>query len=133
MLTEQQILNIKIILSGKSKLQLANELGIVQSNFSQIEKYKSDTLKLTNYFDSINPSINKLVNEMANKFANSEINTNNVSERSNKQSGSYKNDSGFQEKYNELYERLLKSQEERIKILEEERRRFFGSDGANGN
>jgi len=38
----------------------------------------------------------------------------------------YKKDPEFQIKYIELQERLLKSQEERLKILEEERQKYYG-------
>jgi len=83
---------------------------------------------IRNYIKDVQPKFSFLQN-VANKFeincewlltGKSEMNA--VEEPLSE----YKKKSDDQSKYIELYERLLKSQEEKIKILEEERQKYYG-------
>lgn len=120
-LNEKQILEIKIILSGRTKTQIFNDLNIDKSYFSKIEKQPNAKNKLNEYFEKLDPEINlviqKLIEMIKNKsFAYQENdNVDHVNDQKIE----------FQKKYIETLEKLQKSQEIRLKHLEEERKRFI--------
>lgn len=61
-LTIQQTYDIKFILSGKSKSEVAKELGVPNSNqFSNLDRYKGLCSRLDDYFKTLNPEIEKSV------------------------------------------------------------------------
>lgn len=61
-LTIQQIYDVKFILSGKSKSEVAKFLGVANSNqFSNLDRYKGLCDKLDEYFNRFNPEINQSV------------------------------------------------------------------------
>lgn len=115
-LTIQQIFDVKFVLSGKKKSEIAVDIGISNSNqFSTIERYKGLQDKLDEYFDQLNPEINSIVRKIT------EMDHSVIIEPS----ATYKDKPDFKEKYIALQEQLLKSREERIAYLEAERKRII--------
>lgn len=66
-LSIQQFYDIKFILSGKSKSEIAKEIGVSNSNqFSSLDRYKSLCERLDQFFDDLNPEINLTVRKISN-------------------------------------------------------------------
>jgi len=130
-LTEKQILEIKIVLSGKTKTQILNELSIDNSYFSKIEKHPNAKSKLNEYFNNLNPEIDIIIKNLiiGNTNTITEYPENNainmVNERNPRQQLTESQKLITPEIYIELQDRLLKSQEERLKYLENERSRII--------
>lgn len=95
--------------------ELSVKSGVSQRAISGYEANENDiTLgKLQNIADALNVSIFELMDSDVKNVVNEPV-------------VEYKKDPEWKAKYIELQERLLKSQEERIKILEEERQKYYG-------
>lgn len=115
-LTIEQIFDIKFILAGIDKKDIPKELNISKPMLSKLSQSKPAQRKLDEYFDKINPEINSIVNKLTEM-----INLNVVNEPIEQ----YKKKGIPSEKYIELQDRLLKSQDERLKYLESERKRII--------
>lgn len=115
-LTIEQIFDIKFILAGIDKKDIPKDLNISKPMLSKLSQSKPAQKKLDEYFDKINPEINSIVNKLTEMISVNEAKEPIVQ---------YQKRSISAEKYIELQERLLKSQEDRLKYLEKERAMFI--------
>ncbi|HNX11625.1 MAG TPA: hypothetical protein PKH68_01425 [Paludibacteraceae bacterium] len=63
-LTEKQIIDLKIVLSGKANDLLANEIGIRKEYFSKLEKYPGKTEKIKKYFNENYPEFDLAIKKL---------------------------------------------------------------------
>lgn len=118
-----KIFDIKCILAEVSKKQLANDLGISQMTLSRDIKDKNIIESINTYFDEIDPEINQICYKLL------ETSQKPVYKMNDKVENLEDPKSEFQKKYIETLEKLQRSQEIRLKYLEEERKRFIDKFG----
>lgn len=109
-LTNQQIFDIKFILSGLKKKEIAQKINDDASTFSKLElnQYKDTQERLNHFFDKINPEINKLIDLLLSKNRDLE-----KSERSivSEPTFEYKSKNDFLNEKIELLEKIIKEKE----------------------